>query len=252
MATRIINGRPVQLNQHPWMVSILNSRESGKNGMCGGTLINDLYILTAAHCLNSNIDVSKMVVTLGSHTLEDRYQTSNVQVESLHLHPEYNPAGEINDIALIRLRDRVIFNDIVRPICLTDSTEYEHLFVTGWGLVSNGYNPYSGVMLHDSEVLREVEVSKVDMSTCSSHFSNVDVTKDICAGGKDGGTCLGDSGGPLSMRKDGRVYQVGVTSFGAADCGVASNAPNVFERIEPHLHWIKQFTNFTNKCHKNY
>lgn len=108
------------------------------------------------------------------------------------------------------------------------------------------------VHLKEATILQEAEIKEVDMNTCQIQYSNVDVLKDICAGGEVGGTCLGDSGGPLSTRMDGHVYQVGVTSFGAVDCGVISRSPNVFERTASHLAWIGEITNPSNWCNAKY
>lgn len=120
------------------MVSILSSNDGSNYGMCGGSLINDRFILTAAHCLATYQDVSKMVVTLGSITKEDRFNRPNLKVETIHIHPEYIPDGEINDIALIKLMNPFTFNDTVKPICLPLFLDQDNLFVTGWGLTNNG------------------------------------------------------------------------------------------------------------------
>lgn len=250
---RIINGRPVKVNQYPWMASILIPRAGTSHGMCGGSLINDNFILTAAHCLYSQPDVSEMIVTLGSHTMDDRFDRPNLEVESIHIHPQYNPHGEVNDIALIKLRYGLTFNGTVRPICIPLFASQDNLFVTGWGLSSNGLDSTSGVVhLQEENVLQEAEISVVDMNNCQVHYANVDRIKDICAGGEAGGTCLGDSGGPLSTRIDGLVYQVGITSFGAVDCGVISKSPNVFERTTAHLNWIGEVTNPSKWCYGKY
>ena len=221
--------------------------------MCGGSLINDRFILTAAHCLNSKPLPAKMVITLGSLTTEDRFSRTNLKVESVHVHPQYNKVGEVNDIALIKLKKPVIFNETIRPICLPSFTGQDNLFVVGWGLSSNGFDPATGeVQLQEVNVLSEVEVSEVDIHTCKAQYTNVDILKDICAGGRSGGTCLGDSGGPLSTRKEGHVYQVGVTSFGAVDCGAITNYPSVYERISAHLEWIKKVTKNSKWCGSKY
>lgn len=109
---------------------------------CGGTLISDRYVLTAAHCVKRS--PQPVVVRLGQHDLRVRNSQSDHSIAAIHKHPEYRTQRAYNDIALIRLAARVPFSDRQRPACLwTVSAEGEtppEMLATGFGLTEYGEN----------------------------------------------------------------------------------------------------------------
>ena len=206
---------------------------------CGGSLINDRYILTAAHCMKSLNSVSQLKVTLGAQTAEDRQRITPLEVEKVITNPNWK---SFDDIALIKLKNPL---NNVNPVCLPTFTTYDNLFVTGWGMTGNTGSTH----LQRATELMEVDTKEVDIMKCKSqHFPQINPAKEICAGGEKGGSCMGDSGGPLQTRKNGRVYQVGIVSFGATDCATVTKAPNVYERVTGQLDWIKKNTADANWC----
>lgn len=118
--TRIINGKETAKGRYPWMASVLVRVEEGKYASCGGSLINDRYILTAAHCLSQANSSSDVLITLFAHTSEDRIKLPKVAVDSLIKNPFWGKPGYGNhhDFSLIRLKDRQSFSASFSPICL--------------------------------------------------------------------------------------------------------------------------------------
>lgn len=108
---------------------------------CGGALVSDRYVLTAAHCLNRE---PPAIVRLSEHSIrsEDAGQV-DVPVESTVVHPEYSASAVYNDIALIKLSEPVTFNRLVQPACLWTEDELNMTVITaGFGLYDIlGNNP---------------------------------------------------------------------------------------------------------------
>lgn len=188
---------------------------------------------------------------LGAHDDRDRQiegeNQEKLEVESYVLHPNYDHEGDKmdDDIALIKLASPVdITGGKWNPVCLPDFSDYDNLFIYGWGRQNQGRSLVSSKKLH------VVDVDEVENATCTRQYWGYRFLpeKEICAG-TQAGSCQGDSGGPLSTRKNGRVYQVGVVSFGTPGCGVEGQMkPDIYERVTAHLDWIKQNTQDGNWC----
>ncbi|KAI1287413.1 Transmembrane protease serine 9 [Halotydeus destructor] len=235
--TRIYGGEELEpKNKYPWLVSIAN--EKG-NHICGGTIISDRYILTAAHCFKDekgqfNSALNTRVV-LGGHDLK-KDPKKVIQPFDVILHDEYVNTGYNirNDIALIRLADPIVFNSKIRPVCLPPPSmggPYTNLSVAGWGQTAK---------LPVSDIPMEVFVPEVDFDRCQKyHGFRVKKGKVVCAGGLKGkDSCVGDSGGPLMSHVNGTVYLVGVVSFGDS-CGEVGKY-GVYTKVTQFLDWIAE------------
>ena len=267
ISRRVINGHEAKRHRYPWMVSVqivTTIKKETETWMevseCGGSLITDRHVLTAAHCLlvKGQDDAfayatpRSLHIVLGAHTQADRQRLQSLRVDSVIVHEDYQPrrAGiskRSDDVAIIAVKDSLQFNDFLNPICLPDFSDCEKgsLFLTGWG------NQNSEKEVVPAKALFEVEQPERSNSTCIRHYGSdkFEPDKQICAGDQRG-NCRGDSGGPLSTRKDGFVYQVGVTSFSKKGCNVAegTDAPGVYERLTYHLNWIKKHTTGGQYC----
>lgn len=183
-------------------------------------------------------------VRLGDLNIQSTSDDANPQdfgVENSIVHPGYNFPAQYNDIALVKLSEKVQFNDYIAPICL-QVTRYlpnSNFIATGWGITEFG---------SQSDTLLKVDLEYFPNNECQNNYNNVQVEylprgildeSQICAGShldlKD--TCQGDSGGPLQIRNE-ILYLVGITSFGKA-CGVA-NSPAVYTRVSYYIPWIEQ------------
>ncbi|XP_062543352.1 chymotrypsin-C-like [Armigeres subalbatus] len=219
-----ISGEP---GRWPWHASIWH-RQSRKIHayVCGGTLLSDLFVLTAGHCVSKDgnaLNERLFTVQLGSvrqNLLLNEFPVQNKAVAEVFLHEEFSSRDFRADIGLLALKTRVDLNEYVQPICLpTQSVQNVRSSIIGRDAVTVGFGMTEKG--ENSDELRQLTVTIVDYVTCLQ--SNRDVFGKslsegvICVGNDQEGTvCNGDSGGGLFTEEtDGRWTIRGVTSFTA-------------------------------------
>ncbi|KAJ8718947.1 hypothetical protein PYW07_016503 [Mythimna separata] len=237
-ASRIVGGVETAVNEFPWV-----ARLSYHNKFyCGGSLINDRYVLTAAHCVKAFMWFM-IKVTLGEH---NRCNTTHRPVTrfvvQLVAH-NFSFNNFRDDIAVLKLNKPVRVTDTVKPVCLPKNDDKVYTGVkaiaAGWGTVAEGKN--------HSCYLQEVELPILSNEACRNAKYTPNMIGDgmLCAGYPDKGnkdTCQGDSGGPLSAeRSDKRHEQLGVVSWGIG-CG-RPGYPGVYTRVTKYLDWIRNHVN---------
>ncbi|XP_066978134.1 trypsin-1-like [Macrobrachium rosenbergii] len=232
--SRIVGGNDAEINEWPWQAALMK----GSDQFCGGSLINDRYILTAAHC-TEGLRPRDLTVRLAEHRLSTSGETSLVtrSVTKIIEHPRYIPGDEINDIALLKLSSSVKVSSTVLPVCVPPRSPLytnKEATVTGWGYTSDGGKP--------SNTLKEVTVKVMSNNICRRHsYGSAIKNTMLCAGASGKDSCQGDSGGPLVFRDAGGNYdQIGVVSWGY---GCAEERyPGVYTRVNKYLDWIKANT----------
>ncbi|XP_013171015.1 PREDICTED: serine protease easter-like [Papilio xuthus] len=252
-ADRIIGGLNAALGQFPWILRLgyTLEGEDDLDWMCGGVLVTDRHVVTAAHCVKTADDGIKLVsIRAGEYDtrtdpdcqtgvcappLQDR------QVKAIRSHASFNKPPFHNDIAIIELDSPLDLNDYVAPICLpqqdqlTDLRIGELVTAAGWGKMNMSTD-------QRADILQYVSLPVLKPESCGFFGKGFKVEKsEICAGSqRNKDACGGDSGGPLMKIFDTaegpKSFLVGVVSFGPTVCGIKK--PGVYTSIPYFIKWI--------------
>ncbi|KRT78368.1 Trypsin, partial [Oryctes borbonicus] len=234
----IIGGENASLGEFPYIAAIGfegDGPDDVKWGDCGGSLISENFILTAAHCLVRVDSKNPKMVRLGKIDLtgdEDKVPAQDIPISESIIHPEYKHIEKQNDIALLRLSRDVTFSENVKAVCLSSSSDIPvGLIVAGWGIINTTTE-------ETSRFLQKAYVKPYDLSKCNQTYLDSPRKKTIldsqlCAFSPTQDTCQGDSGGPLQIQNKKDTPQtplivVGITSYGR---GCAGSMPSVYTRV---------------------
>jgi secreted trypsin-like serine protease len=257
----VVGGSVAPEGKYPWQVRLYTSMDDSK-GRCGGTIVADQWVLTAAHCAVAEPNATSKVAPLDSIVVGygsvDRTKTTKIESEKIVVHPLYleNGIASNADVALIKLKKPIAGAKLVPLANAGDRVNPgSKATVTGWGAVWNTEDASVMDMLSQLTAgadlderlnypikLHQVEIQVMANEACATMLqpSNIAIAEShICAmaPGSRKNSCYGDSGGPLLISTGGRKFmQVGVVSRG---CG-ATDLPNVYTRVSSFSDWINQ------------
>ncbi|XP_063800013.1 trypsin-like [Pseudophryne corroboree] len=223
-SNRIIGGYECVPNSQPWQVSL----QHFSRHVCGGVLIDENWVLTAAHCQLTNLQIR-----LGEHNLnsyEEREQFT--YADKICPHKGFNSVSYDNDIMLLKIASPANLNAYVQtiPIGCPPPSAGTSCLVSGWGTTTSPEENYP-------PALQCVNVETVSDSSCRESYPTDEITESmLCAGVPEGGkdSCQGDSGGPLVCNS--KLY--GITSWGNVPCAEA-NRPGIYTKVCNYLDWIQ-------------
>ncbi|XP_075972531.1 trypsin-like [Anticarsia gemmatalis] len=228
LSGQIIGGRATSVNRHPYQVSMVING----NSFCGGFIISQDYVMTAAHCVQ-NTAPARIRLRVGSTRRDSGGRI--VRVANVVVHPQYGRPRFDNDIAVLRLARPLTFDANIQPIrlpAIRQAVPLVRLTVTGWGLTAPGGRRIPRTMM-------EANVPVVPHWLCRLSYGE-SLTNNMFCGGHFliGGvsSCQGDSGGPAVFR--GTAF--GVVSF-ARGCALPLS-PTVFTNIASLRNWVTENT----------
>lgn len=199
----IVGGEEASIGEFPFIISMQNN---GRH-RCGGSLIKPNWVLTAAHCINTQN--TNFEIVIGLHDQKQPQNAERKKIIKVIRHPQYDDNTTDYDYALVQLDSPSNF-----AVIQMNSTELDLKNNTitsttaGWGKTGAGTA---------AERLQKVDVPLVDADTCKTSYKNAITDRMLCAGLTEGGkdSCQGDSGGPLIIKDiDGNTFLVGIVSWG--------------------------------------
>jgi len=251
VSSRIINGIEIKRGRYPWFAQL---------PICGGFLISNIHVMTSAHCIKDMLKRGlEFKVVLGLHELKDFDSFPSLEVIDYVWPDEYDDDNIYYDIGILTLKEPVLFIDGFNPVCLPNFDETDNMFVYGFG------KQYRYGHLRDAEVMHEVELDRIPAEVCENHLRGKKWFQDLftqpqtfddkltmCSMNhmRNTNICKGDSGSPVSTRKDGQIYAVGIPSIVHKTCNTDQvMRPTLYEKVFAHQDWIREKTKDGQFCY---
>lgn len=228
----------------PWQVLIDYNGES----LCGAALLDDNWVITAAHCVHQK-DTDRLKVITGDHDLDVMDGSEEVyNVTRVVVHENYDPVSMDSDLALLQLHEQPKRSVYTVPVCLptphlaeNELAAIRFHMLSGWGKRTPGDNiyPTKGLKTPSSATLQRLAVPLFPTAQCEVK-SGVNITANMfCAGYTEGSqdSCRGHDGSPLVTRYEGTYFLTGIMSWGKG-CSQPGNY-GIYTKVANFLKWLE-------------
>ncbi|XP_045177308.2 chymotrypsin-like protease CTRL-1 [Mercenaria mercenaria] len=248
-ATKVSEGEAIQkivggsfsIPAHwPWQASIQYFGTDGYwHHFCGGSLVNNIWVVTAAHCVCKLEDYIIRVV-LGDYRLSTRTNNREQMIDPsrIWIHGYYNESSLYFDIAVVKLANSAKHTTYVQHVEIASPnldtfSENDICYITGWGNIIGTTD-----RMYVSDYLMESRVSVISETRCRTFYGNIIEDTQICILGDHSSACCGDSGGPLVCQVGNEWKLAGIASWVGSDT-CSPEYPNVYTRMRTFYEWTK-------------
>ncbi|XP_069360307.1 brachyurin-like [Maniola hyperantus] len=237
--SRIVGGKEVtSATLYPYQAGIVVTLTTGQTSLCGGALVSNTRVLTAAHCWwDGQIQARQFTIVLGS--LKIFSGGTRITTRDVVVHSNWNTKDITHDIAMAKI-SRVTYSSSIQAVPLPATSDAKQNYAgltavaTGYGKMRDAQNGFPS-----TTSLHHINLKITTNAACQRSFDIPLHASHLCTdGGGRVGTCDGDSGGPLTVMWKNKRTLVGIVSFGLAD-GCQAGYPSVYTRVTSFLTWIQ-------------
>ncbi|CAG2194663.1 unnamed protein product [Mytilus edulis] len=249
---KIVNGDNADIEEFPWQVSIQTNDNNYWESHCGGVIIAENWILTAAHCTLFSYRTKDGYRVVAGSSLYSQLNVTRY-VKDIYVHKNFQkPEVLDNDIMLLELKKPLIFGSTINKISLdrdiSKNRTGEQCKVSGWGNTNGTKDEFNKL-----DRLQEASVQIINPDSCIKvykHGYSVLANTKVCVQGEEKSSCGGDSGGGLICRDEDEntVKLVGLVSLGF---GCDAKVPSIYSKVSAYLDWITTTMNRKGKNGKN-
>ena len=241
---RIIGGKKAEIADHSHHVLLILTDTKGNDSYCGGSIIHNNWILSAAHCTINQMSITVIAGMNDVNKMQEAWIFRNISTRNFVSHKDYNGQTFSNDISLIRLQIPITLSKKISIISLP-SPDLDKISMVNKKMTLVGFGRYADADPFLSTYLKSEAFVITDLNNCRTVFYKNSITdKQLCVKAElTSSPCMGDSGGGLILNEN-KPILIGVVSYGASVC--QAGFPVVFTKVSSYLNWIIEISKIKN------